>query len=101
MCIRDSYKVDLKKYDYETGHPLKDSTWQVLEAFPDQNKLEQNENGGNLMEKNMREAPTTWEDWLVFDDDLMTDEDGYISHADKRYYDFDHAYCNGLSLIHI
>ncbi|MEW4411273.1 SpaA isopeptide-forming pilin-related protein [Clostridium sp. AN503] len=93
--FESNYKVDLKKYDYETGHPLKDSTWQVLEAFPDQNKLEQNENGGNLMEKNMREAPTTWEDWLVFDDDLMTDEDGYISHADKRYYDFDHAYCNG------
>lgn len=93
--FESNYKVDLKKYDYETGLPLKDSTWQVLEAFPDQTKLQHNENGGNLMEKNMREDPTTWEDWLVFDDDLMTDEDGYISHADKRYYDFDHAYCNG------
>ncbi len=93
--FESNYRVDLKKYDYETGMPLENTTWQVLESFPDQAKLQQNESGGNLMEKNMREDPVTWEDWLVFDDDMVTDKDGYISHEDKRYYDFDHAYCNG------
>lgn len=93
--FESNYKVDLTKYDYETGLPLKDSTWQVLESFPDQTKLADTEAGGSLMEKNMREEPTTWPDWLVFEDDMVTDENGYISHADQRFYDFDHAYCNG------
>lgn len=93
--FESNYKVDLTKYDYETGMPLKDSAWQVLESFPDQTKLSDTESDGNLMEKNMREDPTTWEDWLVFEDDMMTDENGCISHADQRFYDFNHAYCNG------
>lgn len=93
--FESNYKVDLTKYDYETGLPLEGSTWQVLESFPDQAKLADTEAGGSLMEKNMREEPVTWPDWLVFADDMVTDENGYISHADQRFYDFDHAYCNG------
>ena len=26
---------------------------------------------------------------------MATDENGYISHADERFYDFDHKYCDG------
>ena len=43
----------------------------------------------------MREEPTTWNNWLIFEEDMATDENGYISHADKRYYDFAHKYCDG------
>ena len=98
--FESNYKVDLKKYDYETGFPLNGSVWQVLEKF-DAGQLDTDETalaGGDtsgLLEENMREDPTTWKEWLVFEDDLTTDRNGYISHEDRRYYDFSHRYCDG------
>lgn len=60
------YKVDLTKYDYETGHPLKNSIWQVLEAFPDKDQIgADDETDGKLVESKMREDPTTWDNWLI------------------------------------
>lgn len=93
--FESNYRVELTKKDYETGGALENSLWQVLEAFPDRTKLAADEAEGKLVEKNMREAPTSWEDWLIFDEDLKTDENGHIAHADRRYYDFDHTYCDG------
>ena len=93
--FESNYEVDLTKYDYETGKELKDSTWQVLEAFPDQTQLSDSEEDGGLLEKKMREAPTTWNEWLIFETDLKTDTNGYLKHHDTRYYDFDQMYCNG------
>lgn len=92
--FESNYKVELEKRDYETGNPLQGSTWQVLEHFDD-SQLSDDESRGGIIEDNMREDPTTWQDWLVFDDDLVTDSNGRISHKDTRYYDFSHAYCNG------
>lgn len=90
------YQVDLTKYDYETGHPLKDSTWQVLEAFADKDQIEtEDETDGKLVESKMRENPTVWDNWLIFEEDMATDENGYISHKDERFYDFTHKYCGG------
>ena len=90
------YKVDLTKYDYETGHPLKNSIWQVLEAFPDKDQIgTDDETDGKLVESKMREDPTTWDNWLIFEEDMETDENGYISHDDERFYDFAHKYCDG------
>lgn len=93
-----NYKVGLKKYDYETGLPLEGSVWQVLECFPDQGKLKNNESDGNLTEGNMRGDPATWDGWMVFEDDLVTDGDGSVSYQDTRYYEFAHTYCNGHPL---
>lgn len=94
--FESNYKVGLTKYDYETGYPLKDSIWQTLEAFPDKDQIgESDETDGKLVESKMREEPTTWKNWLIFEEDMATDENGYISHADKRYYDFAHKYCDG------
>lgn len=95
--FESNYKVELEKRDYETGNPLQGSTWQVLERF-DNSQLSNNESGGGIIEDNMREDPTTWQDWLVFDDDLITNVSGRISHKDTRFYDFSHAYCNGHPL---
>jgi uncharacterized surface anchored protein len=92
--FESNYKVDLEKRDYETGNPLQSSTWQVLEQFND-SQLSDDESGGGIIEDNMREDPTTWQDWLVFDDDLVTDASGQVSHKDTRYYDFNHTYCIG------
>lgn len=90
------YKVDLTKYDYETGYPLKDSIWQVLEAFPDKGQIgADDETNGQLVESKMREVPTTWDNWLIFEEDMATDENGYINHDDERFYDFAHKYCDG------
>ena len=95
--FESNYKVELEKRDYETGNPLQGSTWQVLEQFDD-SQLSDDETDGGIIEDNMREDPTTWQDWMVFDDDLVTDASGRISHKDTRYYDFGHAYCNGHPL---
>jgi hypothetical protein len=92
--FESNYKVELEKRDYETGNPLQGSTWQVLEQFDD-SQLSNDESRGGIIEDNMREDPTTWKDWLVFDDDLVTSTSGRISHKDTRYYDFNHSYCNG------
>ena len=92
--FESNYKVDLEKRDYETGNPLQGSTWQVLERF-DESQLSDDESDGGIIEDNMREDPTTWQDWLIFDDDLVTDASGRVSHKDTRFYDFSHAYCNG------
>ncbi|ADL03061.1 SpaA isopeptide-forming pilin-related protein [Lacrimispora saccharolytica] len=92
--FESNYNVGLEKMDYETGNPLPGSTWQVLEQFDD-SQLSDDETDGGIIEDNMREEPTTWQDWMVFDDDLVTDASGRISHKDTRYYDFGHAYCNG------
>lgn len=92
--FESNYKVELEKRDYETGNPLQSSTWQVLEQFDD-SQLSDDETDGGIIEDNMREDPTTWHDWMVFDDDLVTDASGRISHKDSRFYDFSHAYCNG------
>jgi len=92
--FESNYKVGLEKKDYETGNPLQGSTWQVLEQFDD-SQLSDYETDGGIIEDNMREDPTTWQDWMVFDDDLVTDASGRISHKDTRFYDFSHAYCNG------
>ena len=88
------YNVELNKYDYETGKPLEKSTWQMLEKFDD-GQLSSDETDGGIVEEKMREDPTTWADWLVFEDDMETDASGHISHSDTRYYDFAHQYCDG------
>jgi uncharacterized surface anchored protein len=95
--FKSNYKVDLEKRDYETGNPLQGSTWQVLEHFDD-GQLSADESDGGIIEDNMRENPTTWQDWLVFDDDIVTNASGRVSHKDTRFYDFGHAYCNGHPL---
>jgi len=92
--FESNYKVELEKRDYETGNSLQGSTWQVLEQFDD-SQLSDDESDGGIIEDNMREDPTSWQDWMVFDDDLVTDASGRISHKDTRFYDFSHAYCNG------
>lgn len=95
--FESNYKVELEKKDYETGYPLQGSTWQVLERF-DESQLSDDETDGGIIEDHMREDPTSWQDFMVFDDDLVTNSKGSISHQDTRYYDFGHAYCNGHPL---
>lgn len=92
--FESNYKVELEKRDYETGNPLKDSTWQVLEHFDD-SQLSEDECDGGIIKENMKENPAAWQDWLVFDDDLTTNGQGRISYKDTRHYDFSHGYCNG------
>lgn len=92
-----TYNAELKKLDYETGNPLKNSIWEVDEKF-DKSQLSEDESENGIVEKFMREEPNTWEDWLVCTNDLTTDEEGHISHTDKRYYDFQQTYCNGHPL---
>ncbi len=96
--FESNYKVELEKRDYETGNPLQGSVWQCLEAFPDRSRLSGNEEAGGIREENMREEPTSWNDWLVFEENMVTDGNGHISHEDKRYYDFKQYYCNGHPL---
>lgn len=99
--FESNYKVDLVKKDYETGHPLEGSVWQVLERF-EEGQLDTSEealsgegNGSGILAVNMREDPVTWKDWVIFEDDLVTDQNGRIVYADRRYYDFLHQYCDG------
>lgn len=92
--FESNYKVDLTKRDYETGYPLEGSTWEVLEKF-DESQLSEDEISGGIVEDKMREAPNTWREWLIFQSDMVTDKNGYITQKDKRFYDFSQKYCDG------
>ena len=112
------YNVRLKKYDSETGQPLKDSYWDILEAFPDADSqlgatsLEEQSNWANESGSQFKK----WEDWDYgagnrkgeqandpCDDDMnATNENGDlvydnqdIAHTDTKYYTYTKGFCGG------
>ena len=113
------YNVRLKKYDSETGQPLEDSHWDVLEAFPDadgqlgQTSLEEESNWQN----NEGSQFMKWDGWDYSeegnpdgdakndpckDDDNKTNEngelsydDGSIAHKDVKSYTYIKGFCGG------
>lgn len=113
------YNVRLKKYDSETGQPLEDSHWDVLEAFPDadgqlgKTSLEEESNWQN----NEGSQFMKWDGWDYSeegnpdgdakndpckDDDNKTNEngelsydDGSIAHKDVKSYTYIKGFCGG------
>lgn len=113
------YNVRLKKYDSETGQPLENSHWDVLEAFPDadgqlgQTSLEEESNWQN----NEGSQFMKWDGWDYSeegnpdgdakndpckDDDNKTNEngelsydDGSIAHKDVKSYTYIKGFCGG------
>ena len=86
------YNVRLKKLDDETGMPLKGSQFYLYERFEDGGSLGAGQSGGGLSEENISFAP--WEGFQVFAEGT-TDENGEISHTDRRSYGYSKTYCDG------
>lgn len=81
------YNIDLTKFDAETGKTLEGSIFEVLEAF-DASQLDL------VKGSRMRPKPSAWSGFRS-DGQMMTDENGYASHSDIRYYDYSKTYCGG------
>jgi len=103
-----NYNIDLYKYDYETGKPLANSEFEILEKM-DTSQFDDSvdHNGGNpngtypLDDLNFdkfsqvkydTKKPT--DDWEVCGT-FTTDENGHINHKDVFNYDFTATYCDG------
>lgn len=103
-----NYNIELYKYDYETGEPLENSEFEILERM-DLSQFDDSvdHNGGNpagtypLDDLNFdkfsqvkydTEKPT--EEWQVCGT-FTTDENGLIEHTDTFNYDFTATYCDG------
>lgn len=90
--FESSYNVRLKKLDDETGMPLKGSQFYLYEKFEDGDELSGDERNGRLCEENAGFTP--WEGFRIFAEGT-TDENGEISHTDKRSYLYSKTYCDG------
>ena len=103
-----NYNIDLYKYDFETGEPLENSEFEILERM-DLSQFDDSvdHNGGNpdgtfkLDDLNFdkfskvkanTEKPT--EEWEVCQTQT-TDSEGHINHKDVFQYDFTATYCDG------
>lgn len=103
-----NYNIELYKYDFETGKPLQNSTFEILERM-DTSQFDDsvNHNGGNpdgilplddleydkfSKTKVSTDKPT--DDWKVCSEET-TDANGKIEHKDVFKYDFSAIYCDG------
>lgn len=103
-----NYNIDLYKYDYETGQPLENAEFEILERM-DTSQFDDSvdHNGGNpdgtyplddwnfdkfSQVKYDTKKPT--DDWEVCGT-FTTDENGHINHKDVFNYDFTATYCDG------
>ena len=106
--FESNYNIDLYKYDFETGKPLENSEFEILERM-DLSQFDDSvdHNGGNpdgtfkLDDLNFdkfskvkanTEKPT--EEWEVCQTQT-TDSEGHINHKDVFQYDFTATYCDG------
>ena len=90
--FESSYNVKLKKLDDETGMPLKGSQFYLYERFEDGGSLSDSEEDAGLSKEKISFAP--WNGFRVFAEGT-TDENGEISHTDKRSYLYSKTYCDG------
>lgn len=103
-----NYNIELYKYDFETGKPLQNSTFEILERM-DTSQFDDSvdHNGGNSngilplddlefdkfsKTKVSTDKPT--DDWQVCSEET-TDVNGKIEHKDVFKYDFSAIYCDG------
>ncbi|XBX07584.1 SpaA isopeptide-forming pilin-related protein [Enterocloster clostridioformis] len=92
--FKRNYKIELNKYDSETGKPLENSDFEILEQF-DFGQLD----GTNLEEDQFREDSPLSEGRFgtltVCADRITTDRQGHLEHTDLKKYDYCKTYCNG------
>lgn len=103
-----NYNIELYKYDFETGKPLQNTTFEILERM-DTSQFDDSvdHNGGNpngilplddlefdkfSKTKVSTDKPT--DDWQVCSEET-TDTNGKIEHKDIFKYDFSAIYCDG------
>lgn len=107
-----NYNVDLYKYDFETGKPLENAEFEILERM-DTSQFNDNVNhpGGkpnkdfplddlsiDKFKKIRANTKKPGNDWQVCGT-YTTDADGHISHKDTFQYDFSATYCGGHPLL--
>lgn len=92
--FKRNYKIELIKYDSETGKPLENSDFEILEQF-DFGQLD----GTNLEEDQFwEEKPSSeggFDSLSVCADRIATDRQGHLEHTDLKTYDYYKTYCNG------
>lgn len=88
------YTIQARKRDYETGKPLEGALFSVLEAFPDRDQVLEKDGAGVLCADHFSPSPAVWEGFLSCAE-LVTDQDGCLSHTDTRTYEYSKTYCDG------
>lgn len=87
-----TYNINLTKTDSETGKPLKDSTFEVIEQF-DFSQLDGTSLEEDQFEKDSQEG--RFHNLSVCTERITTDADGILSHSDTKTYEYYKTYCGG------
>ncbi len=95
------YNVQLNKYDYETGKPLKDSTFYLYERFDDKDQINQSNDGavelyegGSDYASRYDDNPVTWDDFIYIAG-LTTDDNGHVEYQRQHQYHYEKSFCDG------
>lgn len=84
--FKTNYKVEINKKDSETGELLSNAAFDIFEAF-DNSQL----NGSGLDKSQFNEEPADF----TIHENIITDDNGHISHTDQKSYYYNKTYCGG------
>lgn len=99
--FESSYRLQLYKYDYETGKALEGARFVLYERFDDKGKIDRDRDGaahiyegGEPYAAYHTDKPAVW-DGFRNAASVITDENGYAAKAIERGYHYDKTFCDG------
>ncbi|XBX10707.1 SpaA isopeptide-forming pilin-related protein (plasmid) [Enterocloster clostridioformis] len=87
-----NYNFELNKTDSETGKPLKDSSFEILEQF-DFSQLDGTNLETGQFEDQDQEGP--YHNRAICTGRITTDDNGHFLHDDEKTYLYEKTYCGG------
>ncbi len=92
--FKRDYKIELEKRCDETGKPLQDSTFEILEQF-DFSQLDGTNLEADQFHRNVSTSEGGFEFLSVCQSEITTDGNGHFEHSDQKTYNYSKTYCGG------
>ena len=92
--FKRDYKIELEKRCDETGKPLQDSTFEILEQF-DFSQLDGTNLEADQFHRNVSTSEGGFETLSVCQSEITTDGNGHFEHSDQKTYNYSKTYCGG------
>lgn len=99
--FESSYRLQLYKYDHETGKALEGARFALYERFDDRDVIDRDRDGavhiyegGEPYAAYHTDKPAVW-DGFRNAASLITDENGYAAKTIERGYHYDKTFCDG------
>lgn len=99
--MQSTYRVQLYKYDHETGKPLENSVFKLYERFDDKDEIDKDRDGpvhiyegGEPYKSYHTDNPATW-DGFRFVSGVSCDQNGHAEKTINHGYHYDKTFCDG------